>query len=108
MQNDEVLIMKKTLSSELYLKSLEDKNAAAKALAHYMFSGVIEDAQRKYDISQEDINSMYEDALNRAAALVRSMGCTDPIEPLTAYFYDGEDSTFPNEVQVNRFILNTI
>ncbi|MGN0600750.1 MAG: hypothetical protein ACI4JK_12770 [Oscillospiraceae bacterium] len=99
--------MKKTLSSELYIKSREDKNAAAKALAHYMFSGVIEEAQKKYGISQEDMNIMYEDALNRAAALIRSMGCTDPIEPLTAYFYDGEDSTFPNEEQVNRF-MNTI
>lgn len=51
----------------MYHVALERGDAAAKALAHFIFREVIENAHVKYNISQEDMCEMNKDAVNRAA-----------------------------------------
>lgn len=51
----------------MYHVALSRGDAAAKALAHFIFREVIENAHVKYNISQEEMCEMNKDAVNRAA-----------------------------------------
>ena len=50
-----------------------------KALAYYMFRGIIEDAHAKYNISDEDMKAMCKMAVNRAALYIALASNPDPI-----------------------------
>lgn len=51
----------------MYHVAIKRGDAAAKALAHFIFREVIENTHVKYNISQEDMREMCKDAVNRAA-----------------------------------------
>lgn len=51
--------------------ALSIRDAHAKALASYLFREVIEEAHTKYNISQQDMQSMCKDAVNRAALFIQ-------------------------------------
>ena len=52
---------------KMYHVALSRGDADAKALAHFIFREVIENAHVKYNISQEDMRDMCKEAVNRAA-----------------------------------------
>lgn len=56
-----------TFEENLYYVAAERSNAAAKALAHFIFREIVENVHTKYDISQEEICAMNKQAVNRAA-----------------------------------------
>ena len=49
-------------------------NNVAKALAYFVFRGIIEDVHAEYNISQEEMKAMNKKAVNRAAAFLECIG----------------------------------
>lgn len=62
----------------------KQKDVYPKALANFIFREVIENAHTKYNISQEDMRAMCQDAVNRAA-LFLDIQNTKMYEPFAMY-----------------------
>lgn len=61
------------ISKAMLIMALQQKDVYSKAIANFMFREVIEDACLKYNISQEDLDAMRKEAVNRAAVLMTVM-----------------------------------
>lgn len=90
------------ITMELYKKASSMSNAHAKALAYYLFRGVIEKAHAKYKISQEDIKEMCKDAVNRAALYIKL--CDDP-KLIRAFLIEAMDCSQWDEPEMTQDIL---
>lgn len=56
-----------SFTKELYKKVILHDNVYPKALAHFLFREIIEDAHSKYNIPNDEIKKMCKEAVNRAA-----------------------------------------
>lgn len=54
-------------TKELYKKVILQDNVYPKALAHFLFREIIEDAHSKYNIPNDEIKKMCKEAVNRVA-----------------------------------------
>lgn len=68
-QNNTLDIDEDTVKFMLHA-ALTQSDAYPKALANFLFREIIEEAHVKYNISQEDIQSMCKQAVNRAALYI--------------------------------------
>lgn len=58
------------IDRDMLTAALMQKDVYPKALANFMFREIIEDAHCKYNISQEDMKSMCQEAVNRAMLFI--------------------------------------
>ena len=65
-----------SITRKFYELASSLNNAHTKALANYLFREVIEEAHRKYDITQADMKKMCKTSVNRAALYIKL--CDDP------------------------------
>lgn len=56
-----------SFTKELYKKVILHDNVYPKALAHFLFREIIEDAHSKYNIPNDEIKKMCKEVVNRAA-----------------------------------------
>lgn len=95
--------MNLSLNKQTFLNSLNDNTALSKALANYLFREVIEDAHAKYKISEEDVKTMCENAVNRAEALIRIMDNGGSMQSIIGYSLYTKKWNPPDEEHVKRF-----
>lgn len=77
-----------SFEKQMYERALRQNDVYAKALANFMFREIIEDAHAKYNISQEDIEDMCKNAVDRAA-LFLSIQESDLYRPFAVYALPG-------------------
>ena len=82
-------------------------DSAAKALAHFIFREVIENAHVKYNISQEDMRDMCKDAVNRAELYLSLSGKEKEAFVVEAINCDGWDNAELTEDMAARKALYT-
>ena len=90
-----------TFESLLFNSVASDKNIMAKAIANFLFREIIEDAHAKYNISQDDMQEMCREAVNRAAVLEQVMGKEELKKALILYGYSGNSWDAPNAAYVD-------
>lgn len=84
----------------------------AKALANFIFREVIEDAHTKYNISQEDIKTMCQEAVNRCYLYLSIQGTNlEHGFDIFGYACSNWDNPCPNTEYVEQFktiLSNTV
>mgnify|MGYP007065384369 CR=1 FL=1 len=98
-----------TFEEKLYHAAAERSNAAAKALAHFMFREIVENIHSKYNISQEEMCKMNKQAVNRAAlffSLSESEKEAFKIEAICAENWDDPEET--NDVIAHKELYESL
>ena len=87
------------------LESVADiPHIRSKALANFIFREVIEDAHSKYNISQDDMKAMCQEAVNRCYLYLSIQG-TKLEQGFDIFGYDSAkwDNPNPDETSVKKF-----